>query len=112
MLVALFFIVFLLSDSVSSFDGINRKDANRMLPLSPKSYKGTKKPDLRVSQLQSRVHPDSTDPALFLKSLFEYVGNFLGDLFGPALNRAFAALLAVNYYPTADDKSHWVMGGN
>jgi len=46
---------------------------------------------------------DSIDPALFLESDFELVGDFLGGLFGPALDLAAAAFPAIYMCPAADD---------
>ena len=52
------------------------------------------------------------DPALFLESLFKHIGNFLGSLIVPALNRVFTSLLPVDTHPSDDDESHRVVCGN
>src|SRR5713101_4227276 len=54
----------------------------------------------------------SIDPSLFLKSLLEHAGDFLGGILGAALNLAFATRLPVHFHPAADDEPRRVRGGN
>ena len=54
----------------------------------------------------------STDPALFLKSLLQHIGNFLRDRLGSALNRGAAALFPLQVHPAADDESRRVVCDN
>src|SRR5271157_466275 len=53
----------------------------------------------------------STDPALFLESRFEHIGDFLGGRLGPALDGAPATLFPVYFYPCSNDESRWVVCG-
>jgi Crp-like helix-turn-helix domain len=63
-----------------------------------------------TSIMDSTILRRSADPTLFLESLFQRVGDFLGNLLGPALNRAAAAFLPVHLHSGADDESGGVVG--
>lgn len=52
------------------------------------------------------------NPALLLESRLKMVGDFLGDLLGPAANLGFAACLSVHLHPAADDEPRRIGGGN
>ena len=48
-------------------------------------------------------------PALFLETLLELIGNLLGCLFGSPFDLAFTALLIVDLHSGTDNEPSWIV---